>query len=197
VIVTRNPLKKAVVTDVTLVTDLILIHERIIDSDFTYIVYKGIRRYKRYIRYNVDIACSFTNPESCYTWISMLHLEKRDLVARTRYRGVMSSDPFYRSASWRDARSRQLELHPVCQNRNCGRRATNVDHRTARSKGGASLHPSNLMSLCHRCHSAKTASRDGGFGNTRTSGSLPAPRGCDADGYPLAWSRPDRPQRRP
>jgi 5-methylcytosine-specific restriction enzyme A len=37
----------------------------------------------------------------------------------------------------------------------CGAKATDVDHITPKSQGGTD-HPSNLRSLCKRCHRAKT-----------------------------------------
>jgi len=45
-------------------------------------------------------------------------------------------------------------------------RATHVDHVLAhRGDEGLRLDPNNLQALCHSCHSRKTASLDGGFGN--------------------------------
>jgi hypothetical protein len=46
--------------------------------------------------------------------------------------------------------------------------ATDVDHIIAKSKGGTDAY-SNLQSLCHRCHSQKTATIDGGFGHAKAA----------------------------
>jgi 5-methylcytosine-specific restriction protein A len=43
--------------------------------------------------------------------------------------------------------------------------ATEVDHIVPVARGGALLDWDNLQSMCHGCHSRKTASEDGGFGN--------------------------------
>ncbi|WP_367363511.1 HNH endonuclease [Mesotoga sp.] len=61
-----------------------------------------------------------------------------------------------------------LNSEPLC--RECKKHgrltlATEVDHIIPLSKGGDNS-PGNLQPLCHACHSRKTASEDGGFGNT-------------------------------
>jgi len=48
---------------------------------------------------------------------------------------------------------------------------TEVDHIVPRSAGGTD-DPTNLQTLCVRCHSRKTALCDGGFGNRRTAGGV-------------------------
>ena len=63
---------------------------------------------------------------------------------------------------WRKVRADHLRLEPLCVD--CGRLATEVDHIIAIERGGSNDH-SNLASRCKRCHSRKTASIDGGFGN--------------------------------
>jgi 5-methylcytosine-specific restriction endonuclease McrA len=77
-------------------------------------------------------------------------------------------------AGWRALRAEHLAMEPWC--REClthGRyvAATDVDHITARRKGGSEEHD-NLRSLCHACHARKTAAEDGGFGNRRTGDHL-------------------------
>jgi len=42
--------------------------------------------------------------------------------------------------------------------------STDADHISPREQGGTD-DPSNLRGTCHACHSRKTASTDGGFGN--------------------------------
>lgn len=101
-----------------------------------------------------------------------------------RQRRLMPSDPFYWSAKWRKTRALHLEANPVCCVVGCASLATHVDHRKARSRGGASFASHNLQSLCHSHHSVKTAQADGGFGNRRGVARLQV-RGCGADGRPL------------
>lgn len=81
---------------------------------------------------------------------------------------------------WKSARAGWLRQHPLCGDRADGpspehseclqaRRltaATDVDH-IVPHRGDKSLfwERTNWQSLCHACHSAKTAREDGGFGN--------------------------------
>jgi len=72
---------------------------------------------------------------------------------------------------WRKLRAWQLAEHPLCvECEHAGRivPATDVDHviphRGDSQKFGD---PENLQSLCHSCHSRKTAREDNGFGNAR------------------------------
>jgi AAA domain-containing protein/HNH endonuclease len=73
-------------------------------------------------------------------------------------------------AIWRRLRREHLRMEPLC--RTCAGRgrvvlATDVDHVIPRRQGGRDEH-ANLQSLCHPCHSAKTAreAHPGGFGKT-------------------------------
>ena len=70
---------------------------------------------------------------------------------------------------WAKLRAWFLSLHPICAILGCGHAATDVDHKIPVSGPGDPLFwlLSNLQALCHRCHSAKTASENGGFGNER------------------------------
>jgi 5-methylcytosine-specific restriction endonuclease McrA len=62
---------------------------------------------------------------------------------------------------WRKARSYHLAFQPLCVM--CGAPATQVDHINPISTNPElRLAPSNLRSLCHSCHSRRTA-RDQGF----------------------------------
>jgi 5-methylcytosine-specific restriction enzyme A len=67
-------------------------------------------------------------------------------------------------AEWRDVRVAHLARSPWCQV--CGRAGSVVDHIIPRAAGGTD-DPSNLQTLCARCHGQKTARHDGGFGNKR------------------------------
>jgi 5-methylcytosine-specific restriction protein A len=72
--------------------------------------------------------------------------------------------------TWRKLRLMVLREEPLCQV--CLQEqktvpATDVDHIVTLRKGGTNER-SNLQSLCHSCHSAKTVSEDGaGWRNTR------------------------------
>ena len=67
-------------------------------------------------------------------------------------------------SEWRAMRAAFLVKHPRCAM--CCGTAHVVDHVTPH-KGDERLFrdQSNMQSLCNRCHSRKTAQRDGGFGN--------------------------------
>ncbi|HHM4835725.1 TPA: HNH endonuclease [Pseudomonas aeruginosa] len=71
---------------------------------------------------------------------------------------------------WQQARARYLAKHPLC--RLCSDAgkvvaATEVDH-IIPHRGDMELfwQESNWMALCKVCHSKKTATEDGGFGNS-------------------------------
>lgn len=78
-------------------------------------------------------------------------------------------------ADWRVTRAEHLRRFPYCQAGPCQRLplarrpvATDVDHLDGLGPDGPRGHDhDNLESLCHRHHSAKTASKDGGFGNPK------------------------------
>lgn len=84
---------------------------------------------------------------------------------------------------WRKRRRAWLSANPSCVSckaRGIVKAATDVDHVVPLSAGGVN-DESNYQSLCHDCHSAKTALEDGGFGRRR------ADRGIEilGDGAPL------------
>lgn len=98
----------------------------------------------------------------------------------TTGRSGKRADPYYRSAEWAALRRAALERDwHRCTMPDCGRTATHVDHRVARSSGGTD-DLRNLRSLCHGCHSAKTARQDGGFGNGPSRR-----RAIGPDGWPI------------
>ncbi|CRM71346.1 HNH endonuclease [Pseudomonas sp. 25 E 4] len=73
------------------------------------------------------------------------------------------------SYKWQQARKAYLAKHPLCVE--CERQglvvaATDLDHVVAH-KGDKAVFwdSSNWQPLCHPCHSRKTASEDGGWGN--------------------------------
>lgn len=89
------------------------------------------------------------------------------------------------NAAWRKLRATVLEDEPLC--RMCSAQgnavlATDVDH----MNGAADNRRESLQSLCHSCHSLKTAKDMGG--NVRM--------GCAMDGTPLDqghhWNKPTR-----
>ena len=55
---------------------------------------------------------------------------------------------------WKKIRDEHLLMEPRC--RACGTQATDVDHVIPKRLGGSDDH-GNLQSLCHPCHSSKTA----------------------------------------
>ena len=81
------------------------------------------------------------------------------------------SDPYYRTAAWRNLRLAVLDRDPVCTTPGCHRPSVAVDHIIPRSKHGSdNLH--NLRGLCIQCHNAR---RHGGEARAK---------GCDAAGTP-------------
>lgn len=76
------------------------------------------------------------------------------------------------SNAWLRARKAYITAHPLCVE--CLKKgkltpATDVDH-IIPHKGDKNLfwNENNWQSLCHECHSRKTATEDGGFGNAIT-----------------------------
>lgn len=78
------------------------------------------------------------------------------------------------SNAWLRARKAFITKHPLCvicyRNGKCTP-ATDVDH-IIPHKGNKELFwdKDNWQSLCHECHSRKTATEDGGFGNKYPKG---------------------------
>lgn len=87
---------------------------------------------------------------------------KRD---RQRHYDARRDSPSKRGydVHWKRLRKMKLTRDPVCETVDCGRPASEVDHVLPLAKGGENDWE-NLQSLCHPCHSRKTATEDGGFG---------------------------------
>ncbi|WP_369970429.1 HNH endonuclease signature motif containing protein [Stenotrophomonas rhizophila] len=88
-------------------------------------------------------------------------------------------------------RAGHLALEPLC--RACAAKsrvtaATDVDHIDG---DDANNEPSNLQSLCHPCHSAKTARENGGFGRAAMPQGTYAPFRGD-ESYPQKTERKGR-----
>ena len=70
----------------------------------------------------------------------------------------------YSTNAWKDLRTAQLLREPFC--RACAQRgirtpATDVDHiQDHKGDWARFTDPDNLQSLCHRCHSRKTAAEN-------------------------------------
>ena len=90
--------------------------------------------------------------------ITRQHDERRESSAQRGY-----------SYKWQKARKGFLAKHPLCAE--CERQgritaATDLDHITPhKGDKDAFWTRSNWQSLCHPCHSRKTATEDGGWGN--------------------------------
>lgn len=104
------------------------------------------------------------NPRYCD---SHAHLLKG--TERSRQRPRESSTQRGYGYKWQQARAAYLQAHPLCVRCEQDGRvtaATDLDH-IIPHKGDQKLfwNRSNWQPLCKACHSAKTASEDGGFGN--------------------------------
>lgn len=78
---------------------------------------------------------------------------------------------FYSTPRWRDLRARVISEQPRCP---CGGLTRYADHivpwmsgPTPEERDRLKWDRGNLQGLCASCHSRKTASTDGGFGNRR------------------------------
>lgn len=73
---------------------------------------------------------------------------------------------WYTGKRYRMARDVFMAENPTCAL--CGAPSTDLDHRIPH-KGDLKLFwdTDNWQALCARCHGAKTAAEDGGFGNAR------------------------------
>jgi 5-methylcytosine-specific restriction enzyme A len=108
---------------------------------------------------------------------------------KTPKRQSVARDPIYQTAAWRAFRLVVLTERPICEVPGCGAPSRQVDHRMPVRKGGAPFDRANVQPLCLSCHSRKTATNDGGFGNRPNSKPLRAV-GSDASGQPLDPTHP-------
>ena len=101
--------------------------------------------------------------EHLTTVVTRQHDERRESSAQRGY-----------SYKWQQARKGFLAKHPLCAE--CERQgritaATDLDHITPhKGDKDAFWTRSNWQSLCHPCHSRKTATEDGGWGNNIKKG---------------------------
>ena len=86
------------------------------------------------------------------------HIERKQV---DQQRGTSAQRGY--GSRWQKARATYLSFNPTCAR--CGQAASVVDHITPH-KGNSELFWSteNWQALCKRCHDAKTAREDGGFG---------------------------------
>ena len=92
---------------------------------------------------------------------------------RTYDRGRGSAAKRGYGARWRKLRGMVLAAQPLCADpfgihAEAGEvvPSTDVDHIIPREQGGRDVFE-NLQGLCKSCHSRKTATQDGGFGNKK------------------------------
>ena len=67
---------------------------------------------------------------------------------------------FYHSKQWRALRNWYIKQHPLCEQCNRDNKVGAgecVDHIRPISNGGNKVCPSNLQTLCNRCHAKKSA----------------------------------------
>lgn len=91
--------------------------------------------------------------------------ERRAAAARDRIRLALRPSPAERGydADWLALRAAHLARQPMCVVHGCGQPATDVDHVEAVADAPhRRLDPTNLRSMCHAHHAARTA-RDQGF----------------------------------
>ena len=85
----------------------------------------------------------------------------RPWIPKTKRRyGQTDNSKFYHSKQWRALRGWYIKQNPLCEqcNRDNKVKAGDcVDHIRPITKGGSSICPSNLQTLCNSCHAKKSA----------------------------------------
>lgn len=69
------------------------------------------------------------------------------------------------NTAWAKLSKRIRLQRPICETPRCGTPSAHVDHIDGDNSNNEEW---NLQALCLSCHSRKTATHDGGFGNPRT-----------------------------
>lgn len=123
---------------------------------------------KRPLRHCLVVGCRALtrNPRYCEK-----HAGAEPLASRAVKRESSTQRGY--NYKWQKARAGYLLRNPlclVCLEAGVAVTATNVDHRVPH-KGSQELFwdKTNWQGLCASCHSTKTASEDGGFGNASRS----------------------------
>ncbi len=79
-------------------------------------------------------------------------------------------DPRYKTPRWKSIRKKMLAEDPLCKNHaKCKNFASEIDHIVSwRNNDDVDFYDvNNLQQLCKSCHSRKTATEDGAFGNIK------------------------------
>jgi 5-methylcytosine-specific restriction endonuclease McrA len=83
-------------------------------------------------------------------------------LPKKQTRFYTADDSFLRTSRWRSVRQIQLSTNPYCEIHQAKgvlvdcTHGGHIDHIISRSRGGAELDFSNLMTLCLSCHTSKT-----------------------------------------
>lgn len=93
------------------------------------------------------------------------------------------NEKFYKQADWLAFRRMILQKFRYCQVPGCDQKATQVDHKVSRRKGGAPFDPFNSFACCASHHSEKTARFD--MPGRKQSDMPVRARGCSVDGRSL------------
>lgn len=88
----------------------------------------------------------------------------RDHAREREQRVGRAGKRVYNSKRWQQTRERVLFEQPLCE---CGAIATDVHHRQDIAAGGDLWARSNLVALCHACHSRRTRAEQLGGGRER------------------------------
>ena len=113
---------------------------------------------------------------------------------KKRKNNYKKTNPFYHSSDWKRARETQIRQFPlcvICEKLGKVKSAEEVDHiMPIKISWDLRLEPTNLQSLCQRCHSKKTANVD----KKLLAGEEPEPQSMSGvDGLPVdsnhSWNK--------